>query len=78
MVAELRPVSGKKTLRRAIPANPSDVSKPQIAQDRGDLVGVAGHDGRSLTMATASGGASWWRNRAEGKNGEDGGGCCYL
>ena len=28
-VAELQPVSGKKTLRRTIPANPSDVSKPQ-------------------------------------------------
>ena len=78
MVAELRPVSGKKTLRRAIPANPSDVSKPQKAQDRGDLVGVAGHDGRGLSMATASGGASWRRSRAEGENGDDGGDCCYL
>jgi hypothetical protein len=29
MVAELRPVSGKKTLRRAISVNPSDVRKPQ-------------------------------------------------
>ena len=28
MVAELRPVSGKKTLRWAILANPSDMSKP--------------------------------------------------
>ena len=29
MVAELRPVTGKNVLRRAILANPSDVSKPQ-------------------------------------------------
>ena len=29
MVAELRPVSGKKTLRRAIPANPSNASKAE-------------------------------------------------
>ena len=29
MVAELRPVTGKNVLRRAIPANPSDASKPK-------------------------------------------------
>ena len=29
MVAELRPVTGKNALRRAIPANPSDASKPE-------------------------------------------------
>ena len=45
------------------------------AQDRGDRVGVAGHDGRGLTMATASGGASWRQSRAEGENGDD---CYYL
>ena len=28
MVAELRPLIGKNALRRAIPANPSDASKP--------------------------------------------------
>ena len=29
MVAELRSVTGKNALRWAIPANPSDVTKPQ-------------------------------------------------
>ena len=28
VVAELRPVTGKNALRRSIPANPSDASKP--------------------------------------------------
>ena len=44
------------------------------AQGRGDRVGVAGHDGRGLTVATASGGAVRWRSRAEGKTKSDGGG----
>ena len=44
------------------------------AQGRGDHTGVARHDECGSMVATASGGADWWRSRAEGKTESDGGG----
>ena len=45
---------------------------------QGDHAGLARHDGKGSTAATASGGAERCRNRAEKKRKDDGGGCSYL
>ena len=44
------------------------------ALGRGDYAGLARHDGKGSTAATASGGAERWQSRAERKKEDDGGG----
>ena len=44
------------------------------ALGQGDHAGLARHDGKGSTAATASGGANRWRSRAERKKEDDGGG----
>ena len=44
------------------------------ALGRGDYTGLARHDGKGSTAATASGGAERWQSRAERKKEDDGGG----
>ena len=48
------------------------------ALGQGDHAGLARHDGKGLTAATASSGAERWQSRAEKKRKDDGGGCDYL
>ena len=68
-MAELRPVTGKTGCAGRFWPTPAMRANRGGAQDRGDHVGVAGHDGCCLTEATASGGASWRWSRAEGEMG---------
>ena len=71
VAAELRPVTGKTGCAgRFWPTSATRASRGG-AQDQSARVDVARNDRFGSTRPTASGGASRWRSRAEGRNGSD-------
>jgi len=78
VAAELWPVTGKTGCAGRFRPTPATRASRGGAQDQCDRVDVAGNDRRDSTRPTASGGATQWRSRAEGRNGSDGGDGGYL
>ena len=74
MMAELRPVSGKNTLRRAIPANTSDASKSKRNARSRRSRWCSWARRTRFDGGYGKWGAVRWRSRAEGKTESDGGG----